>query len=92
MSVPEHLKAATKIARKACIAETGAKEEHIEASKNGHLEDNPEMRCYVKCVLQQLKMIKEGDEVDFEMIMHLLPPHMKDSVALVTRECKTLRK
>lgn len=78
--------------RKACMSETNAQESDIIASKNGHLADAPEFRCYILCLLEHSGMIEEDGRIHFTEVYHLLTPSMKETVDKVTAECETKRK
>lgn len=45
------------IMRKTCIAETGVDEKYINQSRGGYLSDNPELKCYVLCLLEHCGMV-----------------------------------
>lgn len=81
-----------RIMRKACMSETNAQESDIAASKNGHLADTPELRCYILCLLEHSGMIEEDGRIHFTEVYHLLTPSMKETVDKVTAECETKRK
>lgn len=92
MDIPDHLRAPTRVLRKACLAESGIEEKHIDASKNGHLANVPEMGCYINCFMEHAGMIDDDGTIHFREVWHLLTPSMKETVLTVTEKCETIRK
>lgn len=73
------------------MAESGVDEQHIIASKGGNLPDNPELKCYILCLLEHSGMIEENGTIHFNDVYHLLTPAMQKSVDKVVKECETQR-
>lgn len=73
------------------MAESGVEEKHIDASKNGNLPDVPELKCYIKCLLEHSGMMEEDGTIHFNDVYHLLTPSMKVTVDKVVKECETKR-
>lgn len=44
--------------RKACIEESGVDEKFIKKSRDGYVPDNPELKCYILCLLEHAGMVK----------------------------------
>lgn len=78
--------------RKACVAESGVDEKHIIASVNGHLPDDPQLACYILCLLEHSGMIEDDGTIHFNDVYHLLTPAMQASADKVVKECETKRK
>lgn len=74
------------------MAESGVEEKYIDESRNGHLSDEPGMRCYIKCLLEHSGMIEDDGRIHFDDVFHFLTPSMKETVLKVTKECETKRK
>lgn len=77
--------------RKACIGETGVDEKYIEQSKNGYLPDVPELKCYIKCLFELGNMLEDDGSIDFDKIMHLLPPEQTETLIHVRNVCQSKR-
>lgn len=73
------------------MAESGVEEQHIIASRGGHISDNPELKCYVLCLLEHSGMIEDNGNIHFNDVYHLLTPAMQKSVDKVVKECETKR-
>ncbi|XP_031621768.1 general odorant-binding protein 56d-like [Contarinia nasturtii] len=89
LDIPEHMRAGTKQLRKACVAETGIDVKHIDASKNGHLENVPEMGCYINCLLEHAGMIDTDGSIHWRDVWHFLTPSIQETVKIVVAECET---
>lgn len=57
LSSPEHFKASLKRMRAVCMQETGVEEKFIEASVEGYVSDDPEIKCYIDCILRHCEMV-----------------------------------
>lgn len=68
LDIPDHLQAPLRILHKACQAESGVAEEHIQKSRNGFIPDVPELKCYILCLLEHSGMVGMGI-LAFELVM-----------------------
>ncbi|XP_055299661.1 general odorant-binding protein 83a-like [Sitodiplosis mosellana] len=90
LEVPEHLKAAVKIMRKACLVESGVDEKYVNQSRDGNLPDIPKLGCYILCFFEHAGMIEEDGTIHFNDVMHLLSPSLAETAKYVSEECKTI--
>lgn len=77
--------------RKACLAETGVDVKLVDASKNGNLPDDPQLRCYILCLMEHAGIINDAGVVNFSLIYHLFTPDTKASFVDATNDCGTIR-
>lgn len=91
LKIPEHLKASAKMLRKACMAETNVDEKYINETKGGYVPDNPELKCYLLCILEHSGAIDEKGVVDFTVLLHMFSPDYKKSITHGMEHCATKR-
>lgn len=92
MEIPEHLRPATRHARRACMSETNVDEKDIEQSKNGYIVDKPEMGCYINCLLIHFGMIGDDGSIIWNKVVHMLPPSYLKTLGDVLKGCGTKSK
>lgn len=92
MEIAPHLRAPLRVMRKACQAETGAEDKYIDMSRNGYVSDNPQLKCYILCLLEHAGMMEEDGSIHWTDVMHMLTPSVQESALHVSKECKTIRK
>lgn len=61
--------------------------EMIEAAGRGEFSDDPTLKCYLKCLFDQFRLLsKKG--FNFEAMIKLTPPNMKDNVLKMADACR----
>ncbi|XP_030747910.1 uncharacterized protein LOC115876314 [Sitophilus oryzae] len=73
-----------------CVGETGAKEDAITNAKSGTFSEDPNFKCYIKCLLDQMAIVDEEGTIDVEAMIAVLPEEFQDSAPAI-RKCDTQR-
>nr|AIU64831.1 putative odorant-binding protein 3 [Telenomus podisi] len=62
-----------------CLKESGAKLEQVVAARSGTFANDNKLKCYYKCILEQMKMMKDG-RFQVEHTERQIKNVMKDSL------------
>lgn len=57
LAAPEHMEQMLKTMHKLCQEETGVEETYITQSRDGFIPDNPQLKCYILCLLEKCGMV-----------------------------------
>lgn len=92
MKVSPHLEAASKQLHKACVEQTNVDEKYINQTRGGYVPDNPELKCYMLCLLEHIGAINEEGTIDFAIVLHMMAADFKESINIGQQNCATKRK
>nr|CAD7415964.1 unnamed protein product [Timema poppensis] len=73
-----------------CRDEIGIEEDVITACRKGEFPDDPKLKNYMKCVLTQAAVMNDAGDIDFDMMMSMLPDNLKEAASRVAVACKEL--
>nr|AIX97127.1 odorant-binding protein 4 [Rhyzopertha dominica] len=84
------VEAAQRLARNMCQPKTKVTNEQIEAMHNGNFDDSKTLMCYIDCVYQTFKVIKNGvfDLDNVKMQLEQLPENISQIVLEASIHCK----
>nr|ALR72508.1 odorant binding protein 20 [Colaphellus bowringi] len=72
-----------------CISQTGATEDMIVNARNGDFSEDNKLKCYMKCVFEELGVLDDDGKVDIDGILAMLPDEYKDVATTVFNKCGT---
>ncbi|XP_072387614.1 general odorant-binding protein 69a-like [Diabrotica undecimpunctata] len=72
-----------------CVSQTGVGEDVIEKAKSGDFVEDPKLKCYMKCVFDEIGVITDDGKIDVEGALAILPDDMKDIATPVITKCGT---
>ncbi|XP_015524684.1 B2 protein-like [Neodiprion pinetum] len=87
-AVPKALAVLTKGLHRECASETKVPEAVITKGQNGEFSDQPEFKCYLKCLLAKLDLISESSEVDYDGMIRMLSPDIKETGTKMINDCR----
>ncbi|XP_034238292.1 general odorant-binding protein 83a-like [Thrips palmi] len=90
VNLSDDQKALLKQLRGSCMEETGVAEATIEACKTGNFADDPKLRCYLKCVYQQMTVMDDDGMVDADMMVTMLPEEIQAKAEPILQVCKAV--
>ncbi|XP_073957738.1 general odorant-binding protein 83a-like [Choristoneura fumiferana] len=73
-----------------CVSKTGATEEDIANCENGIFKEDPKLKCYMFCLMEEASLVDENDNVDYDMMVSLIPEQYFDRVTKIILGCKHL--
>ncbi|XP_026319965.1 general odorant-binding protein 83a-like isoform X2 [Hyposmocoma kahamanoa] len=73
-----------------CVGKTGAAEEDIQNCENGIFKDDPKLKCYMFCLLEEASLVDDDGIVDYDMMISLIPEDYYDPVSKMIFTCKHL--
>nr|WBU77195.1 odorant-binding protein [Odontothrips loti] len=88
VELTEDQKALMKQLREACVGETGVAEAAIDGCLSGNFADDPKLKCYMKCVYQQMTVMDDDGLVDADMMLTMLPEEIQPKAEPILMACK----
>ncbi|KAK9869630.1 hypothetical protein WA026_003375 [Henosepilachna vigintioctopunctata] len=74
-----------------CVGEVGVQEELISRAQKGDFADVEELKCYTKCIFDQLAIADENGVADPEAALAVIPANMQATADPIIRKCTALR-
>ncbi|XP_044594419.1 general odorant-binding protein 56d-like [Cotesia glomerata] len=76
-----------------CVTETGVDESFIEKAKNGEwMMDDMKLRCFMKCMMMKIKVMKEDGTLDEEITKKKMANDLPaDKIDEVMMKCKDMK-
>ncbi|RZC40354.1 uncharacterized protein BDFB_011155, partial [Asbolus verrucosus] len=72
-----------------CVDETGVGEDVIENARKGSFADDDKLRCYMKCLMDQMACIDEDGIIDVDATIAVLPEEYQEKGENIIRKCGT---
>ncbi|XP_066603289.1 general odorant-binding protein 69a-like [Prorops nasuta] len=85
---PELLKMVTANLRRTCIQRTGVAEDVIDNTSKGIFANDNKLKCYFKCVFEELTMLDESGQINFNFLLDMLPASARKAAEKVVEDCK----
>lgn len=92
MVMSDAIRQMTSMLHKHCKSESGVTEEHIDASRSGHLSSDPEFKCYIACTMEFIGIMDSDGNISYDHIYDLLPTETKEIVDTITTKCSGICK
>ncbi|XP_068626352.1 general odorant-binding protein 83a-like [Battus philenor] len=73
-----------------CVAKTGVAEEDITNCENGIFKEDPKLKSYMYCLLEEASLIDDDGNIDYDMMVSLIPDQYFDRVHKMIFSCKHL--
>nr|QID58960.1 odorant-binding protein [Galleria mellonella] len=73
-----------------CVSKTKVAEEDITNCENGIFKDDVKLKCYMFCVVEELNLVDDNNEVDYEMLISLFPEQYQKRALSLVESCKHL--
>ncbi|XP_014356166.1 general odorant-binding protein 83a-like [Papilio machaon] len=73
-----------------CVAKTGVAEEDITNCENGIFKEDTKLKRYMYCLLEEASLIDDDGNVDYDMMVSLIPDQYFDRVHKMIFSCKHL--
>ncbi|RLZ02132.1 Odorant binding protein 6 [Cephus cinctus] len=89
--VSDEMMEMAKMLHDSCVSETGVDEGLIEKCRDGVFTEDSNLKCYIKCIMDQVSGMTDDGEVDEETVISMLPEEMQSETAPTIRECGTVR-
>ncbi|XP_034946760.1 general odorant-binding protein 83a-like [Chelonus insularis] len=86
--IPDEFKDVAPSIREVCVAETGVPVDLIEKANNGELTADNKLKCYLKCVFDQFRLVNDKKGVNFDVFLKLAPPSYKEVAENIVKECR----
>ncbi|KAJ1528312.1 hypothetical protein ONE63_006734 [Megalurothrips usitatus] len=74
--------------REACMGETGVDAAALDGCLSGNFPDDPKLKCYMKCVYQQMTVMDDDGMVDADMMLTMLPEDIQPKAEGILNACK----
>ncbi|XP_041975455.1 general odorant-binding protein 83a-like [Aricia agestis] len=71
-----------------CVQKTGVSEGDISNCENGIFKEDEKLKCYMFCLLEEGNLVDENDNVDYDMMISLIPEEYTDRVTNMINSCK----
>ncbi|KAI7815124.1 odorant binding protein [Rhyzopertha dominica] len=84
------IEAAQRLARNMCQPKNKVTNEQIEAMHNGNFDDSKKLMCYIDCVFQTFKLVKNGvyDLDNVKVQLEQLPDNLRQTLQEAAIQCK----
>ncbi|XP_017785354.1 PREDICTED: uncharacterized protein LOC108568658 [Nicrophorus vespilloides] len=90
LAIPEEMLELARSLHNACQAESGAAEELISKAQKGDFTDDQNLKCYIKCLMNELAVMEDDGTVDVEAVIEFLPEEHRKDVEPAVRKCGTV--
>ncbi|XP_063227116.1 B1 protein [Bacillus rossius redtenbacheri] len=77
-----------KMLHETCQKEIKADEGLIGRAQKGDFVEDPKLKDYMKCVFTQLAVMNEAGEMDYDMMMSMMPDEIKVQGQKVVADCR----
>ncbi|XP_045770619.1 general odorant-binding protein 83a-like [Maniola jurtina] len=71
-----------------CVGKTGVAEEDIVNCENGIFKEDNKLKCYMFCLLEEGSLVDEDGNVDYDLMISLIPEKYTDRVRKMINACK----
>lgn len=85
--IPPEIRTSLRKLHDQCIAETGAKLEHLRKCKGLQIPDDPDAKCYLNCILGKFDVNLEDKLAHIENVKHVINDDIHDLVHHLRKEC-----
>ncbi|XP_057661153.1 general odorant-binding protein 56d-like [Diorhabda carinulata] len=72
-----------------CVSQSKVAEDVVSAAKNGNIGDDNNLKCYMKCILDELGVIDDDEKIDVDGVVAMLPEEMQEFAPAVLKKCGT---
>nr|AXO78381.1 odorant binding protein 3 [Xylotrechus quadripes] len=72
---------------KTCTASTGATEDVVAKAQKGDFTEDENLKCYMKCTLDEVGLVEDDGKIDIEGMIAMLPDEVKDTLDPILRKC-----
>ncbi|XP_061393484.1 general odorant-binding protein 83a-like [Musca vetustissima] len=72
-----------------CVGKTGVSEDAIKEFSDGEIVENDELKCYMHCIFQEMHVVDDNDEMDYNKLKSHLPAEMEDFVVNILNVCES---
>ncbi|CAB3239931.1 unnamed protein product [Arctia plantaginis] len=73
-----------------CVGKTGVSEEDITNCENGIFKEDPKLKCYMFCLMEEASLVDDDDTVDYDMLVSLIPEEYFERTSKMIFACKHL--
>ncbi|CAH2102598.1 unnamed protein product [Euphydryas editha] len=73
-----------------CVDKTGVAEEDIRNCENGIFKEDVKLKCYMFCLLEEGSLVDDDGNVDYDMMVSLIPEQYTNRVVKMINACKHL--
>ncbi|XP_046743568.1 general odorant-binding protein 83a-like isoform X2 [Diprion similis] len=73
-----------------CVGETGVAEDVVIAAKAGNFAEDPKLKCFMLCLLNEVSAFDDG-EIDIETLIAIIPESMAAQVEPIIRNCGVIK-
>ncbi|CAG4978972.1 unnamed protein product [Parnassius apollo] len=71
-----------------CVGKTGVAEEDITNCEIGIFKEDTKLKCYMYCLLEEASLIEDDGNIDYGLMISLIPEHYTDRVSNMILPCK----
>ncbi|XP_046422721.1 general odorant-binding protein 56d-like isoform X1 [Neodiprion pinetum] len=90
MAMSDEMQEMAQMLHNTCVAETGVAEDLIIKCRSGDFTDDPKLKCYMLCLLNQISAFDDG-EIDVDTLVAMLPEEILGKAEPVLRSCGTIK-
>ncbi|KAJ3633281.1 hypothetical protein MTP99_010241 [Tenebrio molitor] len=87
--IPEEMQELVDTLHNTCVDETGVAEDVIGKAQKGDFVEDDKLKCYMKCIMEQMACIDDGGTVDVEATIAVLPEEYQAKADPIIRKCGT---
>ncbi|XP_065164900.1 general odorant-binding protein 83a-like [Atheta coriaria] len=91
IAIPEEMLELANMLHHTCQDETGASEDAIVNCRKGEFADDPKLKCYMHCLMDQMAVVDDDGVIDEDGMIAMMPDEMKDVANKIIRGCGTKR-
>ncbi|XP_059051888.1 general odorant-binding protein 83a-like [Achroia grisella] len=86
----DEIKEIMEIVHNECVTKTKVAEEDITNCENGIFKDDVKLKCYLFCVVEELNLVDDDGQVDYDMLVSLIPEEYRQRSTVMIDGCKHL--
>ncbi|XP_023014266.1 general odorant-binding protein 69a [Leptinotarsa decemlineata] len=72
-----------------CTSQTGVSEDLIVNARNGDFSEDNKLKCYMKCIFEELGALEDDGSIDVDGMIAILPDEIKETATPIFTKCGT---
>ncbi|KAJ8736403.1 hypothetical protein PYW08_007059 [Mythimna loreyi] len=73
-----------------CVIITGVAEEDIANCEHGIFKEDPKLKCYMFCLMEEASLVDDDGTVDYDMLVSLIPEKYYERTTKMIFSCRYL--
>nr|AXO78382.1 odorant binding protein 4 [Xylotrechus quadripes] len=90
MAISDEFKNMLQTLHDTCVPAVGVSEDVLIRARKGDFDDDDKLKCYMRCLFQQLEGLDSDGKVKIDHLITHLPDEFRDALTPIIRKCGVL--